>query len=57
MRFIARFLKDERAAIAVEYSIMLALILMVVLAAIGLVGIQSSTMWGNIATSIETQEP
>ena len=57
MRFIARFLKAEKAAIAVEYSIMLALILMVVLASIGLVGIQSSTMWGNIATSIETQEP
>lgn len=57
MRFITRFLKAEKAAIAVEYSIMLALILMVVLASIGLVGIQSSTMWGNIATSIETQEP
>ena len=57
MRFLARFLKDERAATAVEYSIMLSLILMVVLTAIGLVGAQSSTMWGNIATSIETQEP
>lgn len=57
MRFIVRFLKDERAATAVEYSIMLALILMVVLTSIGLVGTQSGTIWSNIAASIETQEP
>lgn len=55
MRFLAKFLKDDKAATAVEYSVMLALILMVMLASIGLVGTQSGTMWGNIATSIEAK--
>ena len=57
MWFLARFFKDERAATSVEYSVMLALILMMVLVAIGLVGIQSGAMWGNISTSIEEQGP
>ena len=48
MRWIAQFLRDEAAASAVEYAVMLALILMSVIGAIGMVGAQSGGMWGNI---------
>jgi len=43
-----RFLREERAATAVEYAVILALILVVVLGAIGAVGAQSGGMWGGI---------
>lgn len=55
MRCVFRFLKDDGGVISVEYSVMLALILMAVLAAVGLVGVQSGELWGNIATSIATE--
>jgi len=57
MRIVARFLRDESAATSVEYSVILALILMVVLSAIVLVGNQTGSLWGNIATSIESPGP
>jgi len=55
MLFIARFLKDESAATAVEYSVMLALVLMAVFASIGLFGSEASALWGNISTSIAAE--
>ena len=48
MRFLARLFRDDEAATAVEYSVMLGLILMCVLGAIGAVGAQSGGMWSNI---------
>jgi pilus assembly protein Flp/PilA len=48
MRCLLRFLRDEEAATAVEYAVLLALILMSVIGAIGTVGAQSGGMWGNI---------
>lgn len=51
MRFIERIcsiLRDEEAATAVEYSVMLALILIAMIGVIGMVGSQSGGMWGGI---------
>lgn len=47
-RAIARFLQDESGPTAVEYAVMLAMILMAVLGVIGVVGNQAGGMWGNI---------
>lgn len=55
MGFLFQFFKDNGGAVSVEYSVMLALILMAVLAAVGLVGAESGAMWGEIATSIATE--
>ncbi len=48
MRWIIRILRDDEAATAVEYAVVLALILVVVFGAIGTVGAQSGGMWGKI---------
>ena len=52
MRFLARLFRDEEAATAVEYSVMLGLILMGVLSAVGMVGSQSGSLWSNIITKL-----
>ncbi len=52
MRSLARFIRDEEAATAVEYSVMLALILLAVLAAVGAVGAKSAGLWSGAATSM-----
>ena len=48
IRLILTFLRDEEAASAVEYAVMLALILLAVYGAVGMVGAQSGGMWGGI---------
>ena len=48
MKTIWSFLKSEEAATAVEYAVLLALILMSVIASISSVGAASGGMWGNI---------
>ncbi len=53
MRSILRFLFRSDAATAVEYSVMLALILLSLLLAIGAVGQKSGGLWGGVASSIE----
>ena len=52
MQFLTRLLVDETAATAVEYAVMLALVLMAVIAAIGTVGSQNGGMWGGIETQL-----
>ncbi len=47
-RQILEFLRDDQAATAVEYAVMLALILMTVIGAIGSVGAQAGGLWGGI---------
>jgi pilus assembly protein Flp/PilA len=46
--FFKNLLWQEEAATAVEYAVMLALILIAVIGAIGSVGAQTGGMWGNI---------
>ncbi len=48
MNALLNFLRDDEAATAVEYAVMLALILLSVIGAIGTVGANSGGMWGNI---------
>ena len=54
MAFIKRFLRETEAATAVEYSVMLALILMSVITAIGTVGSQTGGLWSSIKSQIQT---
>lgn len=48
MRWITKLVRDDEAATAVEYAVLLALILMAILGMIGTVGAQAGGMWGNI---------
>jgi Flp pilus assembly pilin Flp len=48
MRSLMRFLHEEEAATAVEYAVMLAMILLAVISAIGMVGGEASIMWKDI---------
>jgi pilus assembly protein Flp/PilA len=47
MRAFIRFLKSDEAATAVEYAVMLALIMLTCLVAIRALGDSSSGMWGG----------
>ena len=48
---IARLLRSTKAATAVEYGLILALIFMAALGAISTVGQSTITMWNNVSTS------
>ncbi|MEZ6109057.1 MAG: Flp family type IVb pilin [Pirellulaceae bacterium] len=50
---IQKFFKSEDGPTAVEYAVMLALIVIVCLAAIQAVGSQANTTFGNINTSLQ----
>ena len=49
-----RFLKSEDGPTAVEYAVMLALIIIVCLTAITAVGTQAAAQFNNIATKVGT---
>ncbi len=48
MQWFIQILRDEEAATAVEYAVMLAMILLALFGAVGMVGAQSGAMWGGI---------
>lgn len=48
-----RFLTDDTAATAVEYAVMLGLILVTMLATIKTLGDASNGMWGNNNTELQ----
>ncbi|HKD37003.1 MAG TPA: Flp family type IVb pilin [Pirellulales bacterium] len=52
LRKIQRFLKSEDGPTAVEYAVMLALIIIVCLVAITSVGTKASTTFSNVAASL-----
>ena len=52
MRFIAKFLKEKEAATAVEYAVMLAMILLTALAAITAFGGKTSGLWNTIRAAV-----
>jgi len=54
MRLLLEFLQQEEAATAVESGVMLAMILLAVIGAIGMVGGETSTMWDGIDTKVTT---
>lgn len=47
-----RFVREENGATAVEYAVMLAMIVMVCLAAITSVGQQTARLWGSNDTGL-----
>ena len=52
--FLLRFLNDESGPTAVEYAVMLALILVSCLAAIGLVGGEAGGSWHATKDKLDT---
>lgn len=54
MQFVASFLHDEEAATAVEYAVMLALILMTTIGAIGTFGRGTGGLWSGINCNLKT---
>jgi pilus assembly protein Flp/PilA len=50
---IQRFLVSEDGPTAVEYAVMLALIVIVCLTAIKSIGTNANTTFGNVATSLQ----
>jgi Flp pilus assembly pilin Flp len=53
MGSFARFLKNDQAATAVEYSVMLAMIILVCFSAIATVGGKTSGLWDTIRSSLQ----
>lgn len=51
MRKIAALLRATKAATAVEYGLLLALIFIAAMGAIGLVGASTFGMWTNVSSS------
>jgi len=45
---VTMFLRDESGATAVEYAVMLGLILLAMLGGIAAVGVENGGMWGQI---------
>ena len=53
MNWLHRFLKEEDGPTAVEYAVMMALIIVVCLVAIRNVGTNASSMWGNNQSNLD----
>ncbi len=51
-RFLYRLLWDDDGPTAVEYAVLLALILMVIIGAIGAMGSETGGLWGDIDTDL-----
>ena len=49
---IVRLLRDEEATTAVEYAVLLAMIVMAAITAIGSLGSASSGVWGSVASTL-----
>jgi Flp pilus assembly pilin Flp len=54
MRWLRRLIRQECAATAVEYAVMLAGILLVIIGTIGTVGTQAGGLWGKIMSSLSS---
>jgi len=52
MRFLVEILRNEEAATAVEYAVMLAMVLLAIVGAIGSLGSETGGMWGGIQTNL-----
>jgi pilus assembly protein Flp/PilA len=52
IRFVSRFIQDERGATAIEYGLIVALISVVIITAVQTVGTNLNTKFNRIATSL-----
>jgi pilus assembly protein Flp/PilA len=53
IKLLTQLGRDEEATTAVEYAVMLAMILMAVIAGIGSFGTAQNSMWGRIDTQMQ----
>lgn len=56
LRALGKFLQEEQAATAVEYAVMLAMILIAVITAIAAVGVEAGGWWGDIDSDLEAHQ-
>ena len=54
MRKFYRLMRSTRAATAVEYGLILALVFLAALASVGNVANSTTNMWGDVSTAAET---
>ncbi|MBJ7438261.1 MAG: Flp family type IVb pilin [Sphingopyxis sp.] len=54
MRNLYRLMRSTRAATAVEYGLILALIFIAAVSAVGNVANSTTSMWGNVSTAAQT---
>jgi pilus assembly protein Flp/PilA len=53
MSWLHRFLTEEDGPTAVEYAVMLALIIIVCIVAVGSTGLNASSMWGSNESKLD----
>ncbi len=56
-RLIARFIKDERGATAIEYGLIAGLIAVAIAASAGTLGGNLSDVFTNLATTVKSKLP
>lgn len=54
MRWCLNFLREQDGATAVEYAVLLALILLAIITSVQAVGAQSGGMWGGTKASLDS---
>jgi pilus assembly protein Flp/PilA len=54
MRWIQHILRSDDGATAVEYAVLLAMILLSIIVAIGSVGAETGGMWGTNKTQLDS---
>lgn len=52
MRFLVKIVREEEAATAVEYAVMLAMVLLAIVGVIGSLGSETGGMWGGIQADL-----
>ena len=52
MRRFSNLLRDEKAATAVEYGLIVAMIVLAMIGALRLVAGSTTTMWNNVSTTV-----
>ncbi len=53
MKSVRMFLRDETGATAIEYALIASLIAVVIITAVGLVGTQVSTVFGEVGNALK----
>jgi pilus assembly protein Flp/PilA len=53
MRFLAKLLRDTKAATAVEYALIVSLIVLAIIGGVNAVAGRTTSMWDNVSASVE----
>jgi pilus assembly protein Flp/PilA len=52
MRKFSNLIRDEKAATAVEYGLILAMIVLAMVGALSMLASTTTTMWNNVSTTV-----